>query len=127
MHKWDEIRNLCPKLYSNGIVFECGHGWFNLIKDLSIKIEKILEENAKRIKIPEGEEIFYFEMFAEQVKEKFGTLRFYMSTETDEITNLIHEAEAASSQTCEDCGAFAKMRGTTWIETKCDNCYKGPK
>lgn len=66
-------------------------------------------------------------MFAEQVKEKFGTLRFYMSDETEEITNLIHEAESASSQTCEDCGAFAKMRGTAWIETKCDNCYKGPK
>jgi len=61
------------------------------------------------------------------MKEKYGTLRFYMSCETDEISDLIAEAEALSSQTCENCGALAKMRGTRWMEVKCDDCFKGKK
>ncbi len=110
--RWEEIKSKCPNLFRNGIVFECGHGWTNIIHDLSIKIETILE------KYPENE------MFCVQVKEKYGTLRFYMSCETDKITDLIHETEALSSQTCEACGAVAKMRGKHWLEVKCDDCFK---
>lgn len=113
MNRWDEIKNRCPKLYRNGIAFECGEGWADLILNLSIEIERILNEKPVNN-----------EMFAIQVKEKYGTLRFYMSLETREISDLIEDAEAHSSQTCEVCGAFAKMRGTKWIETRCDKCYK---
>jgi len=121
--RWDEIRQKCPRLYKNGIVFECGLGWADIILALSLKIENILEKNANRPIILENVDKFGSEMYAVQVKEKYGTLRFYMSCETDEISNLIHETEALSSQTCENCGAFAKMRGTKWLEVKCDKCY----
>lgn len=123
MKTWDIIRQECPRLYKEGIAFECASGWCDIIYDLSIKIEKILNDYAENHKVPEGEEYERFEMFAVQVKEKYGTLRFYMSCETDEITDLIHEAEALSSQTCENCGAPAKMRGKRWIEVKCDTCF----
>lgn len=112
MKTWKEIYKQCPKLYKHGIAFECGIGWSNIINDLSLKIEKILEDNPD-----------YQEIYAIQVKEKYGTLRFYLQTETDEITNLISEAEALSSQTCESCGEPAKMRGKRWIETLCDQCF----
>jgi len=124
MGKWETLRNECPRLYKNGMIFECGEGWYDLIHDLSIKIENILDKNALEHKVPEGEENEIIEMFAVQVKEKYGTLRFYMSCETDYISGLIEDAEAASSQTCESCGDFAKMRGSTWLEVKCDKCYK---
>jgi len=123
MKSWDTIRQECPKLYKEGIAFECAHGWYDIVYDLSVKIEKILNEYAENHKRVEGEENEIFEMFAVQVKEKYGTLRFYMSLETDEISDLIHEAEALSSQTCESCGASAKMRGTRWFEVKCDACF----
>ena len=123
MSKWDALRKKCPKLYRNGIVFECAHGWYDIVHDLSIKIEKILDKNPEREDIPQGEEIDYYAMYAVQVKEKYGTLRFYMSSETDEISDLISEAETLSSQTCENCGAPAKMRGVHWYEVKCDKCY----
>ena len=113
MSRWDEIRNRCPKLYSQGTAFECGEGWADLILNLSIEIERILNENLAND-----------EMFAIQVKEKYGTLRFSMSMETKAISDLIEDAEAVSSQACEVCGAFAKMRGQKWIETRCDKCYK---
>lgn len=109
---WDEIKAKCPNLYKKDIPFECGSGWANLILDLSLKIEEILKKNPQN-----------FDMTAIQIKEKYGTLRFYMSGETEEIRDLIREAEADSSQVCENCGAPAKMRGTKWFEVKCDDCY----
>lgn len=124
MITWDEIRQLCPKLYQNGVTFECGLGWTHIILDLSLKIEKILNENAEREKIPEGEEIYDFEMFAIQVKEKHGTLRFYMSLTTDEIDRLIEEAEGKSEVTCEVCGKPGRIRGGFWVEVRCDQCFK---
>ncbi len=123
MKKWDMLRQECPKLYKERISFECSLGWYNILHDLSIKIEKILNDYAEKNKVIEGEENEIVEMFAVQVKEKYGTLRFYMSHVTDEISDLIHEAEALSSQTCESCGVPAKMRGCSWFEVKCDACY----
>ena len=119
MNPWDEIQQRCPRLYRNEIFFECGIGWANIISDLSDKIERILEKKDDER-----------EMFAVQVKEKYGTLRFYMSCETDEIFDLIRDTEALSSQTCEVCGRHAKMRHTRWIrwiEVRCDECYNDKK
>lgn len=61
---------------------------------------------------------------ASQIKEKFGTLRFYMSSGTEEMWKLIHEAEEKSAHTCEDCGAPGKERNDGWIRTLCDECEK---
>ena len=124
MSTWDILRAKCPRLYKNGIAFECASGWYEILHDLSIKIEKILEDYAERHKVVESEENETIEIFAVQVKEKYGTLRFYMSFATDEINDLISDAEVLSSQTCESCGAPAKMRGKFWLEVKCDKCYE---
>ena len=124
MDKWEILRNLCPRLYKNLQYFECGSGWYGIIHELSLAIEKILEEDAVNYPIPEGQENEYIEMFAVQVKEKYGTLRFYMSCETDEISDIIRETEALSSQTCENCGTSGKMRGDTWFLVRCDKCYE---
>ena len=125
--QWDTLRQTCPRLYKNLVSFECGPGWYDILHDLSIKIERILDEFAKTHSEVDGEDNEFIEMFAVQVKEKYGTLRFYMSYEIDEIYNLIEETEALSSQTCESCGAPAKMRGTHRVEVKCDQCFKERK
>lgn len=124
MIQWDVLRQQCPRLYKHGIAFECGLGWFDLLRDLSIKLEKVLEKDAERDPIPEGEEDNYIEMFAVQVKEKYGTLRFYMSCENEEIAALIRETEALSSEICELCGSHAEMRGNHWYAVRCDKCYE---
>ena len=116
MTPWADIKRQCPKLYRGDVIFECGRGWSDIILDLSLKIEEILNKN------PEENE-----MYAVQIKEKYGTLRFYMSCETDEIIDLISDTEALSSQTCESCGAPARMRGFRWVETKCDKCWENKK
>ena len=66
-----------------------------------------------------------FELFhpkAVQVKEKLGTLRFYMNSETKEMSELISKAESLSYKTCEYCGAPGKQREGGWIKTLCNNC-----
>lgn len=62
-----------------------------------------------------------------QVKEKFGTLRFYCGG-SETIHKYINLAERLSSVTCEDCGE----QGTTaeshgWISTLCDACGNKPE
>jgi ribosomal protein L37AE/L43A len=89
--------------------FECGDGWFDLIKELSQKITEI---------DPEGE------CKAVQVKEKFGTLRFYTFGSNDQISNLIVEYEEKSAHVCEDCGSNinVKTSGEGWIRSLCEEC-----
>lgn len=127
MNRWDELRNKCPMLYKDKIVFQCGAGWYDIIQRLSVQIENLLTKYSKVIAFPETDEAFDMEIFAIQIKEKYGTLRFYMSCETDEITNLIKETEALSKETCETCGAKAKLRKHAFMEVKCDECFKDNK
>lgn len=61
---------------------------------------------------------------ASQVKEKFGTLRFYMSCETDEMSELIDRAEELSAKICETCGAPGELRNDGWLRTMCDDCHR---
>lgn len=60
-----------------------------------------------------------------QVKEKFGTLRYYCGT-NNEIHAAIILAARASAVTCEVCGQSGTMRTDGWYSVRCDNCY-GPK
>jgi hypothetical protein len=56
----------------------------------------------------------------DQVKEKFGTLRFYYTGGDDEISGMVRMAESMSGVVCEECGAPGKRRGGGWIYTACD-------
>ena len=57
----------------------------------------------------------------EQIKEKFGTLRFYYSNGTPEIDGIVAFAEYLSSVTCEETGKRGELchnqRG--WYKTLC--------
>ena len=59
-----------------------------------------------------------------QVKEKFGTLRFYIGHSNDEMEKRIDVAEDESAKTCEECGAYGTLKGTGWVVTLCDPCYE---
>lgn len=62
------------------------------------------------------------QVVATQVKEKFGTLRFYYNGGDDYIRGLASMAEAMSARTCEGCGAPAKSTNDGWIKTMCQSC-----
>ena len=55
----------------------------------------------------------------DQVKEKFGTLRFYFTGGDDYIRGLVSMAESMSGVTCETCGKPGTSTGGGWIKTVC--------
>ena len=62
---------------------------------------------------------------ASQVKEKFGGLRFYMSSSTDEMEKLISEAEALCDELCEECGKIGEVCSDGgWYRTLCEDCVE---
>lgn len=93
--------------------FECGDGWFDLIDTLSAQLSTLDP-------IDEGESVHWVR--AIQVKEKYGTLRFYVGPATNEATALIDFAEALSGRICETCGNKGLRYGTVWVKTRCDPC-----
>lgn len=93
--------------------FECQEGWYKLIYNLSEKIEREIIKLKKSISSEEDLPS------ADQVKSKFGTLRFYMNRTTDRIEKLIDEAETLSETTCEVCGAPGKIYSKGWITVYC--------
>lgn len=113
---YNDIVKRCPLLYKRGMCFECGPGWKKIIADLSDALEKEIskmkEEGTSEQWLP----------YAIQVKEKYGTLRFYMFTETDEIIDLIEKAQDLSQDTCEMCGEKGTLQNRHWIEVLCDKC-----
>lgn len=86
---------------------EPGDGWFDIIMDLSQTLEPYAISDGVR---------------AEQVKEKFGVLCFYVSNYVEPVEALIDAAEDASSRTCEDCGEPGTLRTGGWMRTLCDGC-----
>lgn len=96
--------------------FEVGNGWYKLLKEAALKLEPlIVTEIAKN---PQGWEYGFFR--ASQVKEKYGTLRFYLSGGTDEMYAITDKAERQSSKICEKCGKPGKLRGRGWLYTACN-------
>jgi hypothetical protein len=73
--------------------FQCGDGWFDLIYTLSEQIEHYSHTH------PEAAGVM-----AVQVKQKFGTLRFYVQPNLPEIEALISATAQQSAQTCEVTG-----------------------
>lgn len=57
----------------------------------------------------------------QQVKEKYGTLRFY-SPGNDAIHKYVWLAQRLSSVTCEDCGKPGTANASGWLRTQCDDC-----
>lgn len=65
------------------------------------------------------------QVIATQVKEKFGTLRFYYMGGDDFIEGLEAFMNYLSAKTCENCGREGKLRGGGWILCLCDECAEG--
>lgn len=88
--------------------FECGNGWFQLLHDLITRLRDM--DKDKNIRVT-------------QIKEKFGGLRFYIDSGTEEIWKLINKSEEDSYYICEKCGADGVLcKKGYWLETLCDQC-----
>ena len=64
------------------------------------------------------------QVVADQVKEKFGTLRFYYHGGDSKVDGMVRMAESMSACMCEECGAPGTQTQGGWIRTLCDTHRK---
>jgi hypothetical protein len=97
---------------------ECGDGWYKLLDKCMQKLQYFCDICSK-----EGREV---QVVASQIKEKFGTLRFYYNihgtndVESRIIDNIVSWTEKISETTCEvtgNEGAYCSKGG--WYKTLC--------
>jgi hypothetical protein len=115
-------------MYDNvycGISIE--EGWYDIIDIASHAIyhnvkwkidqrERLLKSNPHNLKIPDD---ITFPKVA-QIKEKFGSLRFYVDNCDTYAIGIISMAESISNKICETCGNKGSIRHGGWIRTLCD-------
>lgn len=109
--------------------FECSDAWFELLKKGTIEIEALNNEFKGLAQV-----------IAQQVKSKFGDLRFYYSIKTlkddlnksetealsaleKKVEDIVSEMETASWDTCYECGKPATKTTSGWITRLCDECF----
>lgn len=118
---------------------ECADGWYDLLDEMCAKIQAVYDESGREPDI-----------IIDQIKEKYGTLRFYyhfgdkdqgihafdcfggpsvrfMPGKGDELYERIAEivswGEDRSGEICEECGKPGTIRDLMYIQTLCDDCF----
>ena len=108
-----------PLLYKHKPEIECLDGWFNIIYELSEKIELLIADwiksHADNPYIP----------CAVEVRESWGGLYYNIEFITDEIQTLINETEILSEEICENCGKLSCFKRHLFGHRRniCLNCF----
>ena len=104
---YDHYLKQYPELMiQNAISFDCGWGWKSILDKLMADALRCHATIA-------------------QVKEKFGTLRFYYDHGDEIFDKLVHDCEIESSKTCECCGTTQNVTAEgSWVKTLCAECHK---
>ena len=109
-----KLEETYPKMFSQpygGVAVSAG--WWPIIESLCSNIQSHIDWRVKQ-----GQDISQVEV--NQIKEKFGGLRFYYSGGDDEISGMVRMAEAWANVACEECGKPGRSRSGGWIRTLCD-------
>lgn len=119
----EDFVNIINRIPENcGKWISCRKGWYQLIVDTNNKMKFMCPD---------------YEIY--QIKEKFGTLRFYWgiprdsawfkSKNEDELqlirsimTDIERSAESSSVSKCEFCGDRGQIRTGRWVKTLCKAC-----
>lgn len=113
--KVNQIEMDFPVLFRKNREMAMGDGWYQIVYDLASAIQI----EAQKACIPMNSDQYPMVV---QVKEKFGTLRFYMYGANEAMRALIDVAEEKTYTVCETCGEPGEMRPGTWYRVSCDVC-----
>lgn len=117
---------------------DCSDGWYDVLYGLCSEITETYKKYNKPVDI-----------VVDQIKEKYGTLRFYyhiegrnaginaidlpgaslrLSSDSGdiyrEVSGIVAKWEKKSGEVCEKCGNPGVLReDLSWILTLCDDCY----
>lgn len=103
-----------PKMFANKYGgFAVGKGWYPILEILCANIQQHIDWANRETALVE-------QVVVEQIKEKFGGLRFYYQGGDEQIHGMVRMAEAWAGIACEDCGGIGKRRSGGWVRTLCD-------
>lgn len=130
---------------------DVGDGWYDLVRDVCRFIDNALD-NARSSVIYEykaANKLDYMTdlppavletlnvgrmaVVAEQVKEKYGGLRFYWRGEHlperthNEVSGAVSMAEMRSYKICEACGERGQRNENGWLSVRCVPCREAKK
>jgi hypothetical protein len=142
------IREQYPLIFSGRCEISINDGWFDIIDMLCSNIQNHIDNIVmqrgyalnwnKDVNDPEydwSDKSSFIEreerivpelvdqVVAKQIKEKFGTLRFYYNGGDEYISGLVSMADSMSSVICEECGCPGTSRSTKkqrWVLVLCD-------
>ena len=115
-NRYGDMRNTCMCWG-----FECDNGWYNIIDCLCSNLQWNTDQNNRPDK---NGNYPYPQIVASQVKEKYGTLRFYVEGATAEQHAVISFVETLSAHVCENCGSMKNIGSTQgWYKTLCEECH----
>ncbi len=105
---------------------DIGDGWYQLIRDMCGEIAAAYEAEGAAV-----------DLVVDQVKEKYGTLRFYYGFDRqpdgsgpssalhEKVARIVDDYEEKSAQICELCGKPGSLRkDLDWMLTLCDEHYR---
>jgi hypothetical protein len=103
-----------PKMFEHKYGgFAVGAGWYPILEALCANIQSHIDwRNRENEVVPQ--------VVVEQIKEKFGGLRFYYQGGDEQIHGMVRMAEAWAANCCEECCAPGIRRNGGWIRTLCD-------
>lgn len=98
---------------------QAGDGWYQLLHNLCEELAKCIHDSDEPVKF-----------VVTQIKEKYGTLRFYYYLEDgdfetrEQIDEIIDKYEGLSATVCECCGNPGKLlEKHGQLMARCEECF----
>ena len=115
----EEVLNKHPDILKSTGRVGVGDGWLPVIDKYCTQLDTLAKETG-------------IQVIAQQVKEKFGGLRFYYLMETPDkcdenwvtaADRFVKQMEEECDRTCENCGKPGSTKGSVgWITCLCEEC-----
>jgi len=124
----NDIIKKYPKIFKDykgnpgRVNWSCPKGWWQILDWLCGSIQSYID-NTRRYDKEKKDWCPPDQVECVQVKEKFGSLRFYTVYHDKEVEGMIKMAEYMTLQTCQDCGSHESLGETKgWISVLCEDC-----
>lgn len=101
-----------PLFHEIQFEIECELGWYDLVEAITVKLQQYNEKCLCQEDM----------IWPLQIKEKYGELRYYISSAPKEIRDFIAEQTEKSRTICEKCGQPGETYGKNWVYTHCNDC-----
>lgn len=116
---FDQLSSKYPRVFRKITYITCSDGWFEIVNSMCSLIEDYISKLPLELQD---------QVYAEQIKQKFGPLRVYFSKNISYIDGVIDMAEMYSKFVCEECGsASGEIRSLSYVQVLCEECLESQK